>query len=119
MKNLSINLITLILIIMVIISGCSPSSTSRNEESSSEDSYEALLFVNGEELQSIGETAEELGVSPKDLIGTIEDKINIEVRPKVELHSNYLEVGTEIYSVDVNPDIVLARKDNGEYEVFE
>lgn len=120
MKN--INLI-LIILLLVIESGCSPSTTNENSspiiESSTKNSYKALLFVNGKELQTIGKTAEELGLVPKDLIGVVKEKVNIELRPKVHLTSNYLEEETEIYSVVGNTEIVLAKKGNGELVVFE
>ncbi len=111
------------MIIFVIVPGCSQNSANDSNksivESSSSGSHKSLLFVNGVELQTIGETAEELDLEPAELIGTVKEKLNIEERPKNNLTSNYLEVGTEIYSVKGKSDVVLAKKENGEYEVFE
>jgi hypothetical protein len=88
-------------------------------DTSSKGSYQALLFVSGEELQSAGETANDLNLEVGELIGTVKEKVAIEIPPTVELTSNYLEEGTKIYSVEGNTKIVLAKKANGDYEVFE
>lgn len=108
-----------ILLILLLLTGCSTNSVESYDESSSDESYKALLFVNGEELQSLGETANERKLTPGDLIGTVTEKIDIETRPTIELTSNYLDKGTEVYEVKDNPNAVLAKVENGEYEVFE
>ena len=111
---------TLVLSFLFIITACSilmdRSGIVTKEENRS---YQALLFVNGKEFHSVGETANELELVVEDFIGSVKEKIDIEIRPTVEFTSNYLEEGTEIYSVKGNSKIVLAKKDNGNYEVFE
>jgi hypothetical protein len=111
----------LLFFVLILITACSTvnKDNNLNSEISSEGSYKAILFVNDVEYQSVGETAKELGLVPGELIGTVKEKIDIEIRPTDELTSNYLKEGTEIYSVDGNIEIVLSKKENGEYEVFE
>ena len=108
------------IVLFIILSGCSePNSQASVKESVSDGSYPALLFVSGEERRSIGKTSEELQVEPGKLVGTVTTKYSIEITPKKELTSNYLEEGTEIYSVDGEPTMFLAKKKDGKYEVFE
>lgn len=97
----------------MLLTGCSTVTTSNgtNVESSSSGSYKALLFVNGQELQTILETADEQGLVPGGLIGTVKAKVGIDVLPIMELTSNYLEEGIEIYTVKDNPKIVLAKNE--------
>ena len=78
--------------------------------------YQALLFVNGKEFEAIATNEMEFVVG--EFIGKVNEKIEIGKRPTIELTSNYLREGIEIYSVVGNPDIVLAKKKNGNYEVF-
>lgn len=113
--------LSILLLLSIVLVACSTATkeSKSNLEVGSEGSYQALLFVNGTEFESFGETAKELGLVPGELIGTIKEKIDIEKLPTVELTSNYLNEGTEIYSVDGNEKIVLSKKENGEYEVFE
>ncbi len=118
---MKISRIALAIIIMLIITGCSTTTNNDNNsvsETSSEGSYEAILFVNGVELQSVGETAKELGLVPGEIIGKVTEKVDIEIVPTSELTSNYLNEGTKIYTVQGNTDMVLAKKD-GEFEVFD
>lgn len=106
--------------IVLILTGCSTTTNDDTHlESTSNGSYKALLFVNGKELQSIGKTAEDFEVLPGELIGTVKNRINIEKRPKAELTSNYIKIGTEIYSVQGNPEIVLAKTQENVYEIFQ
>ncbi|MBM7661804.1 hypothetical protein JOC85_002611 [Bacillus mesophilus] len=111
----------LVLSVLLSITGCSPlvNNNPTKVETSSNGSYKALLFVNGMELQSVGHTANESELVVGEFIGAVNEKVDIEIRPSDELTSNYLEEGTEIYSVEGNTKIVLAKKENGDYEVFE
>lgn len=106
-------------ILTTIVTSCSQNESINDYDILSETQYQALLFVNGKEMQSTGSTAQELGITPLELIGTIKDKIPIQLRPQQHLTSNYLETGTEIYSVEGNEEIVLAKHTNGDFEVFE
>ena len=112
----------LVLSILFLITGCSTATNSSNDatkvETSSNGSYVAVLFINGEVLNTVGETANDLELVAGKFIGTVKEKIDIEKRPTAELTSNYLTYGTEIYSVEGNREIVLAKKENGDYEVF-
>ena len=105
----------LVFSILFLITGC---STATKVETNSNGSYVAVLFVNGEVLRTSGETANELELVAGEFIGTIKKKIDVEKLPTVELTSNYLNYGTEIYLVEGNPEIVLAKRENGDYEVF-
>lgn len=78
--------------------------------------HQALLFVNGKEFEAIATNEMEFVVG--EFIGTVKEKIEIGKRPTIELTSNYLREGVEIYSVDGNPEVVLAKKENGNYDVF-
>ncbi|TKC18472.1 hypothetical protein [Robertmurraya kyonggiensis] len=109
----------LLLILTSIVTSCTQNESTNDYDILSETQYQALLFVNGKEMQSTGSTTQELGITPLELIGTIKDKIPIQLIPKENLTSNYLEAGTEIYSVKGNEEIVLAKKENEEFEVFE
>ncbi|MFC7688081.1 hypothetical protein [Ureibacillus sp. GCM10028918] len=115
--------VAVVLFGLFLITGCSTSSNSSTNatkvETSSKGSYKALIFVNSMELQSVGVTADESKLVVGEFIGTIKEKIPIEIRPTVELTSNYLGEGMEIYSAEGITEIVLAKKDNGDYEVFE
>ncbi|MFY3790685.1 hypothetical protein ACOQFO_03070 [Ureibacillus sp. MALMAid1270] len=112
----------LVLSILFLITGCSTSTNSSNDtskvETSSNGSYVAVLFLNGEVLHTEFETANELELVAGEFIGTVKGKIDVEIPPTVEFTSNYLDYGTEIYSVDGNPGIVLAKQENGDYLVF-
>ncbi|KGR89391.1 MULTISPECIES: hypothetical protein [Ureibacillus] len=113
---------TLVFFILLLITGCSTETNSNNHttavKTSSNSSYVAKIFVSGEVLNTGFEIANELGLEVGELIGTVKEKTDVEKRPTVELTSNFLDYGTEIYSVEGNPDIVLAKQDNGDYLVF-
>ncbi|RTR32355.1 hypothetical protein EKG37_09325 [Robertmurraya yapensis] len=114
-----LNIVLLLLLLTSLTTACSQNEATNQYDILSETQYQALLFVNGKEMQSTGSTAQELGITPLELIGTIKDKIPIQLRPQQHLTSNYLETGTEIYTVEGNQEIVLAKNLTGEYEVFE
>ncbi|MEH7501566.1 hypothetical protein V7152_05890 [Neobacillus drentensis] len=90
---MKITKLALLLSTILLITGCSKkinnSDDHTNKDTNSSGSYKALLFVNGKELQTVGETAGELGLVLEEIIGTVKDKIDIEIRPIVELTSNY------------------------------
>lgn len=121
MKGHKKKMVTLLLFVFTLMTACSTATEDShlNSEINSEDSYKALLFVNNTEYQSIGKRAEDLGLAPGKLIGIVKEKIYIALRPTEELTSNYLSEGTEIYSVEGDPTMVLSKKENGEFEVFE
>lgn len=102
--------ISSLIILMLVITGCSETNNEEDEvEGSSSNTYEALLFVNGKETQSIGKTAEDCQVEPGELLGKVETKYGLGIAPKKELTSNFLEEGTEIYSVDGKPNLTFVR----------
>lgn len=78
--------------------------------------HQPLLFVNGKEFEAIATNEMEFVVG--EFIGTVKEKIELGKRPNIELTSNYLREGIEIYSVEGNPEVVLAKNENGNYEVF-
>lgn len=78
--------------------------------------HQALLFVNGKEYEAIA--SNEMNFVVGEFIGTVKEKIKLGKRPTIELTSNYLREGVEIYSVEGTSEVVLAKNGNANYEVF-
>lgn len=61
--------IILFLILTLIGTSCTQNESANDYDIPSETQYQALLFVNGKEMQSTGNTAQQLGIAPLELIG--------------------------------------------------
>ncbi|QOY36612.1 hypothetical protein AWH56_002750 [Anaerobacillus isosaccharinicus] len=100
----------IMLLFMTLLGGCSSSP-------SKEISYAAILIANETEYYSQGEIKDdEFTLGEK--IGEVQKKVAIEVRPKEDFSSNFLEVGEEIYSSNEDSKVIIVKRENGDYLKF-
>ncbi|WNF38359.1 hypothetical protein RJD24_08030 [Bacillaceae bacterium IKA-2] len=100
----------ILLLVLIFIGGCSSSP-------SKEISYAYILIANGTEYYLQGEIKDnEFTLDEK--IGEVQKKVAIEVMPKEDFSSNFLEVGEEIYSSNEDSKVIIVKKENGDYLKF-
>ena len=96
-----------LLSVLIVIGGCSSSS--------SNGSYAGILMVNEKEYYLQGNIKDnEFTLGEK--IGEVQKRVEIEVKPKENLSSNFLEVGEEIYSSNEDSKVIIVKRENGSLE---
>ncbi|QOY35120.1 hypothetical protein AWH56_020830 [Anaerobacillus isosaccharinicus] len=98
----------IMLLCMTLLGGCSSSP-------SKEISYASILIANGTEYYLQGEIKDdEFTLGEK--IGEVQKKVAIEVMPKEDFSSNFLEVGEEIYSSNEDSKVIIVKRKNATYQ---
>lgn len=105
MKRISI---FMILLLMGLLTACS---------SSSDGSIASVVFVEGKEYYG-QKIVNKDQYTIHNKIGEVKYKIDKDKMPKEEFSSNTLEVGTPIYNVKENKNILLVKHSDEEYQVF-
>lgn len=96
-------------IVLMLLAGCSSSSAN--------ESYAGILVIDGEQYILQGDVKDgEFTLGEK--IGEVEKKEKIDVIPKDDYSSNYLEEGEEVYFSNENPDILIVKLATGELEIM-
>lgn len=85
--------------------------------SNSDGATASVIFIEGKEYygQKVV-TKDEYTVNDK--IGEVKHKVDKDEMPEEEFASNTLEVGTQIYNVKENENILLVEHSDDEYQVF-
>lgn len=106
---------TFILITALLLLGaCSEQTFSNGEETGS---YAGILIVEGEEYVWEGEL-EGSEYSESAMIGAITQSTAPEVMPSADFSSNFLAEGAEVYTSNEDPDVLLAKRQDGSWDVF-
>ncbi|ALS75003.1 hypothetical protein AUC31_07080 [Planococcus rifietoensis] len=106
---------TIVLIAAILLLGaCSEQTFSNGEEPGS---YAGILIVEGEEYVWEGEL-EGSEYSESARIGAITQSTAPEVMPIADFSSNFLAEGAEVYTSNEDPDVLLAKRQDGSWDVF-
>lgn len=106
-KKILLSAISLLLVSIALV-GCS---------SSSNESYQGILSVNGEKYILRGEMKDdEFTLGEK--IGKVQKKVKPQVNPNEYLSSNYLEVGEEVYVSKEDSKVLLVKRESGKLEIM-
>lgn len=97
-----------LLLISIVLFGCSPSSTGI---------YQGILSLNEKRYILQGELKnDELTIGEK--IGEVQKNVQPQVMPTEHLSSNYLEVGEEIYSSNEDQTTLIVKRESGQLEIM-
>ncbi|WP_434401549.1 hypothetical protein M1Q06_03340 [Planococcus sp. 11815] len=99
---------------LLLIGACSEQTFSNGEETGS---YAGILIVEGEEYLWEGEL-EGSEYSESTRLGAVTQSTAPEVMPSADLSSNFLAEGAEIYRSNEDPDVLLAKRQDGSWDVF-
>lgn len=100
---------TYILILLIgLMAGCS---------NSSERAYAAILFIEGKEYYGQKIVNKDQYTIQAE-IGKVKFRVDKETLPKQNFSSNSLEVGTPIYSVKEDKNILLVKLSDEKYQIF-
>lgn len=106
---------TFVLIAAILLLGaCSEQTFSNSEETGS---YAGILIVEGEEYLWEGEL-EGNEYSESTRLGAVTQSTAPEVMPSADLSSNFLAEGAEIYRSNEDSDVLLAKRQDGSWDVF-
>ncbi len=100
----------------MIASGCSSNVQNASDVSTKENSYMALLNIEGDSYYSY-DLAEEGEYTIMEEYGKVQKKIEGDVMPTENLTSNYLLEGTKIFTVKENSEVFLAKVQD-KYEIY-
>ncbi|RAZ67316.1 hypothetical protein [Planococcus maitriensis] len=99
---------------LLFLGACGEQTFSNGEESGS---YAGILIVEGEEYVWEGEL-EGSEYSESARLGAITQSTAPEVMPSADFSSNFLAEGAEIYTSNEDPDVLLAKRHDGSWDVF-
>lgn len=100
--------------VLLLLGACSEQTFSNGEETGS---YAGVLVVEGEEYLWEGEL-EGSEYSESTRLGAITQSTAPEVMPSADLSSNFLAEGAEIYRSNEDSDVLLAKRQDGSWDVF-
>lgn len=92
--------LTVITIFLVFLVGCSASHYT---------TYIDMVNINGSVYEKTG--SENMDYEQGELIGEIKKQLKAQKTPKRHLHSNYLNVGTKVYEVNGEENLVVANSE--------
>ncbi|MFP8782538.1 hypothetical protein [Planococcus plakortidis] len=100
--------------VLLLLGACGGQTFTNGEESGS---YAGILMVEGEEYLWEGELdGSEYSESAR--LGAITQSTEPEVMPTADFSSNFLAEGAEIYTSNEDPDVLLAKRQDGSWDVF-
>ena len=106
-------------ILIILVTGCAVNEDNLQQVTvESFASYQALLNVNGDQYFGVGNSEEINSYQTDKQIGEVKKKISPELYPYKSFESNYLEEGTQLYSLKEHPNFLLAEVEPGVYELF-
>lgn len=99
---------------LLVLGACNEQTFSNSEQAGS---YAGILIVGGEEYLWEGELdGGEYTESTR--LGAITQSTAPEVMPRADFSSNFLAEGAEIYRSNEDPDVLLAKRQDGSWDVF-
>lgn len=112
-------IVLLICCILPIITGCTEydQMTVQSEIIQVHADSPSILIANGNRFTEVRETTgSEFTIGEK--VGEVQEYVGQDVVPSNNLSSNALAAGTEIYSINEDPDIYLAKISSGSYMIY-
>jgi hypothetical protein len=100
--------IYILILLIGLMAGCS---------NSSEGAYAAILFIDGKKYYG-QKIVNKDQYTIQDEIGKVKFKVDKDTVPKQNFSSNSLEVGTPIYRVKEDKNILLVKLSEEKYQIF-
>lgn len=103
-----------LLAVLLLLGACNGQTFGNSEQAGS---YAGILIVEGEEYLWEGEL-EGREYSESTRLGAITQSTAPEIMPRADFSSNFLAEGAEIYTSNEDPDVLLAKRQDGSWDVF-